>query len=202
MKHAEATYLTKKTLADTLKRAMESKPFSKITVSQIIADCGINRKTFYYHFADICDLLKWTLQQEAQELVRHFDLLIDGEEALAFMMDYVERNSYIIRCAQDPLASDLLKQFFVQNFWDMAKGIIDQAEVAAGVRLTPEYKDFLCRFFIDAVSSLLTEWVRNRSWHDRRAIIDCFALTIRGSILGISQLLRQSEAPADTPATV
>lgn len=28
---------------------MEKKPLSKITVSEIIADCGVNRKTFYYH---------------------------------------------------------------------------------------------------------------------------------------------------------
>ena len=32
---------------------MEKKPLSKITVSEIIADCGVNRKTFYYHFEDI-----------------------------------------------------------------------------------------------------------------------------------------------------
>ena len=48
----------KKTLAVSLKRFMEKKPLSKITVSEIIADCGVNRKTFYYHFEDIYALLK------------------------------------------------------------------------------------------------------------------------------------------------
>ena len=37
---------------------MEKKPLSNITVSEIIADCGVNRKTFYYHFEDIYALLK------------------------------------------------------------------------------------------------------------------------------------------------
>ena len=42
----------------SLQRFMEKKPLSKITVSEIIADCGVNRKTFYYHFEDIYALLK------------------------------------------------------------------------------------------------------------------------------------------------
>jgi len=40
-------------LADSLKKAMKSKPVSKVTISEIIADCNVNRKTFYYHFEDI-----------------------------------------------------------------------------------------------------------------------------------------------------
>ena len=40
---------------------MEKKPLSKITVSEIIADCNVNRRTFYYHFDDIYALLKWVL---------------------------------------------------------------------------------------------------------------------------------------------
>jgi hypothetical protein len=36
MKHIVTTYNTKKMLADSLKRAMKQKSFSKITVSEII----------------------------------------------------------------------------------------------------------------------------------------------------------------------
>ena len=59
MKHEITTYNTKKLLSESLKKAMRNKAFSKITVSEIINDCGVNRKTFYYHFEDIYALLKW-----------------------------------------------------------------------------------------------------------------------------------------------
>lgn len=49
---------TKKIIASSLKQFIMRKPLSKITVSEIVADCGINRKTLYYHFEDIWDLLK------------------------------------------------------------------------------------------------------------------------------------------------
>lgn len=90
MKHEVTTLNTKKTLAASLKRFMAKKPLSKITVSEIIADCGVNRKTFYYHFADIYALLKWMLEEEAIEVVRQFDLLVDYREAVLFVLEYRE----------------------------------------------------------------------------------------------------------------
>ena len=97
MKHEVTTYKTKKMLAEAMKKAMKTKYFSKITVSEIIKESGVNRKTFYYHFEDIFALLKWMYEEEAIEVVKHFDLLIDYEEAIRFVMNYVDENEYIIR---------------------------------------------------------------------------------------------------------
>lgn len=97
MKHEITSLNTKKTLAASLKKAMEKKPLSKITVSEIITDCGVNRKTFYYHFQDIYALLKWMLEEEAIEVVKQFDLLVDYREAILFVLDYVKKTS--ICCA-------------------------------------------------------------------------------------------------------
>lgn len=54
---------------------------SKVTVSELIRECNINRNTFYYHFSDIYDLLKWMFEQESIEVVKRIDLLVDAEAA-------------------------------------------------------------------------------------------------------------------------
>lgn len=197
MKHEESTYLTKKQIADSLKTAMKEKAFSKITVSEIIHACGVNRKTFYYHFADIYDLLKWMFQQEALDLVKQFDLVIEAEEAITFIMDYVEQNDHIINCAQDAMGSDELKRFFISGFLEIAKAIIDQAEASTGSHLEQGYKDFLCFFYVGAMSNMLTEWARERNPAQRQAILEYCIITIRGSILGISQLHKQMHSTKD-----
>ena len=74
MKHEEISMYTKKALSEALKEALKTKPFKKITVSELIESCNINRKTFYYHFEDIYALLVWTFEQEAINVVKHFDL--------------------------------------------------------------------------------------------------------------------------------
>ena len=48
---------TKKAILSTFQDLLLEKPFDKITVSAIVARCGISPNTFYYHFADIYDLL-------------------------------------------------------------------------------------------------------------------------------------------------
>ena len=80
MTHEETSMQTKRMLCASLKKIMKTKPFSKITVSELIKDCNLNRKTFYYHFEDIYGLLRWMLEQEAFEVVKQFDLLLDYTE--------------------------------------------------------------------------------------------------------------------------
>ena len=116
MKHEITSMGTKKALAKSLKESMKTKPFSKISVSEIVSRCGLNRKTFYYHFEDIYSLLKWMLEEEAIEVVKHFDLLVDYEEAIYFVVEYIEKNDYILNCAYDSIGRDEMKRFFAHDF--------------------------------------------------------------------------------------
>lgn len=43
--------------ADELKELMKRKPLDKISIRELTDGCGVNRQTFYYHFADIYDLV-------------------------------------------------------------------------------------------------------------------------------------------------
>lgn len=47
------TQITKKALAASLKKLLQEKPMDKVTVVDIVENCGVNRQTFYYHFRDI-----------------------------------------------------------------------------------------------------------------------------------------------------
>lgn len=51
--------ITKRAMAAALKELMEEKLFSKISVGEICETCGMNRKSFYYHFKDKYDLVNW-----------------------------------------------------------------------------------------------------------------------------------------------
>lgn len=187
MKNEEMSLHTKKALGEVLKKAMQKKPFQKITVSELIQACGINRKTFYYHFEDIYALLKWVLEKESIEVVKHFDLLVDYEEAITFVMDYVEENDHILNCALDSIGRDELERFFYADFLEISSSIIEQVEKRSDKSLEDGYKEFLSRFHASAVASVLTEWVKNREKRDRAAVIRYLSATIRDSLTGILQ---------------
>ncbi len=56
--------ITKNALAKALKQLMKAHGFEKISVSEICQECGMNRKSFYYHFRDKYDLVNWIFYVE------------------------------------------------------------------------------------------------------------------------------------------
>ena len=113
----EMSLKTKQAFAKAPKNAMENKKLSKITVSELCAACNVNRKTFYYHFEDIYALLKWLMEREAVEVVKHFNLVVNTEEAIRFVMDYVDRNKHIINGVFDSMVMKKSNAFFIQTFF-------------------------------------------------------------------------------------
>lgn len=140
MKYEVTSMYTKKALSQSLKRFMEIKPFSKITVTDIISDCGLNRKTFYYHFTDTRNLLKWTFEQDAIEVFRSFELILDYEDAILFVMDYLENNRHMINCVYDSIGRDELKLFLYNDIFDIGLKIVSTAETVVQKKLTEDYK--------------------------------------------------------------
>ena len=60
--------LTKQLMANTLKSLMQAVPLDKINVQDIVRACGLNRKTFYYHFRDKQELICWIFDKEFADL--------------------------------------------------------------------------------------------------------------------------------------
>ena len=183
MKHEVTSMNTKKSLANSLRKAMEKKTFSKITVSEIIADCGVNRKTFYYHFQDIYALLKWMLEQDAIEVVKKFDLIVDYEEAITFVMNYVESNDHLINCAYDSIGHDHVKSFFYSDFISLVANLISSAEEKMGKYLDGDYKRFLGKFYTEALSGMMMDWIKDREEWNREKVIKYISDTIRCSLI-------------------
>lgn len=182
MKHEVTTLNTKRTLAASLKTFMGKKPLSKITVSEIIADCGVNRKTFYYHFTDIYALLKWMLEEEAIEVVKQFDLLVDYREAVLFVMHYVRENKHLLCCAYDSMGRDEMKRFFYADFIGITRKVVQNAEQQLGIRAEDKFKEFLAHFYTEAVAGLLIDEFTDKEGHDPEKAADYFALILKNSL--------------------
>lgn len=161
MKHEITSMNTKKTLSASLKKLMEHKKLSKISVSEIVADCGVNRKTFYYHFEDIYALLKWTLEQETVEVLKNFDLRTNSKEAITFVADYVDKNKHILNCAYDSMGRDGMSRFFRSDFYGIILFIISQVESEKNAELPEDFKKYLVNFYTEALSGVLIDYFQN-----------------------------------------
>lgn len=186
MRHEITTHNTKKSLAESLKKAMRKKPFSKITVSEIINDCDVNRKTFYYHFEDIYALLKWMFEEEAIEVVKNFDLLVHYEEAIRFVMNYVDENDYIISCAYDSIGRDEMKRFFYADFVGVVTAVIDEAQEKMNLKTDPDFKAYAAKFYTEAIAGMLLDWVKEKDKSDREQVIRYLTALIETALKSMS----------------
>ena len=60
---------TKRALAAALKKRLTLTTLDKITIQQLVDDAEVSRKTFYYHFQDVYDLLEWLLIDEGKRVL-------------------------------------------------------------------------------------------------------------------------------------
>jgi AcrR family transcriptional regulator len=65
------TSLTKEAIKKSFMKLLNQKQVNKITVKEIVEDCGINRNSFYYHFDDIPSLMEEIFNDQADEFVSH-----------------------------------------------------------------------------------------------------------------------------------
>ena len=196
MKYETVSLNTKKMLAAALKEEMGSKPLSKITVSGLVRKCGVNRKTFYYHFTDIYDLLKWMLDEEAVEVVKKFDLMLNAEEAVSFVIDYVEENQHILNCIYVSMGRAEMRRFFAADFTSIIAGVIDRAEEDTGAYVDEQFKHSLSEFCTEALTGMMINLFTGTVLYDRAAIQEDVLLILRVTITSALRA-RASELEAE-----
>ena len=82
---------TKNAIVDTFVALLNKEPFDKITVTDIVNECGINRNTFYYYYQDMYALVDEMFRAETQRMInehREYANWADGfMEATRFMRE-------------------------------------------------------------------------------------------------------------------
>jgi len=140
--YKEQNYETKSMISASLKKLMKTKPFNKITVKQIIDDCGIVRNTFYYHFEDTTDLLRWTLREDALKKIpsiennKDLGLVIDG--FCSFVLD----NRSLMLSIADSLSYYDLKSVFYKDLFSIIEQNINDAINAHSLTISNDFRQF------------------------------------------------------------
>ena len=197
LKYQAASLKTKRALAESLKKLMRAKPFSKITVTEIVNDCGVNRKTFYYHFEDIYALLRWIFEEEAVNIIKKFYLLNDYDEAMEFIYEYISENKDLLRNAYDAFGSVELSSFFHMSFVGLNESLIESVEQKMHKRLPERTREYLCEFLTEASGGLLLNIISGNMHFDRSKDMMPVSSIIWASIVGV---LTEQGIPCDDAA--
>ena len=122
------------------------------------------------------------LEQEALEVVKQFDLLVDYEDAILFALEYADSNKHILNCAFDSMGREELKRFFYADFIGVIQLAIDGIEKELELSVPKDFKAFLCSFYTEALAGMLMDWVRDRTVRNREKTIQYISLILSSSL--------------------
>lgn len=180
---------TKLALANSLKKVLQKKFLDDITVKELVEDCDVNRQTFYYHFQDIYDLLRWFLAHETEQA---FQGARDWREELMLAFRYVQENHMIIYHVFRSSGRDHLDS----QFFSLSHALVTKllSLYANDLELSSADRSFLTDFYMYALSGILVRWLSEDMKEDPEILADRLTRLLE------PEIRRAAERFADPPA--
>ena len=159
---------TKILMADTLKKLIKDRPFTKITVQDIVAACNINRNTFYYHFENNYDLLYFAYELEVQNIVNSFqNANATIPQAMDFILDYIDKNISLCMCAYESLGEQQLKNIFEKDLQTFVQATIEYFSSQNSVNFSEDFKSFAAFSYTNLLSTQIIWYIKHNSGLDK-----------------------------------
>jgi len=151
---------------------LEKKPFEYITISELCAEAGVNRSTFYLHYENTCDLLRETTKyvlngflayfsaDEAEQMSGFSERNLDElnfirKKYLHPYLAYIQENQRIFAAVLScPKTFD-----FESIFQKLLKHIFDP--ILDRFCYPAEDRRYVMMFYLNGVTAIVSEWLRN-----------------------------------------
>lgn len=188
-KNSTVSEQTKQQLAAALKTLMAQKPMDKITISELTAICNIRRQSFYYHFEDIYDLLRWMFQNEAISLLQQQEGALLWKEGLLQLFRYLEENRAVCLCALKSVGREHIRRFFEADIYAIIHRTIEQLGEEIGVRTTLDSfvdVELLTHFYVVALAGLLESWLLGEIERTPEELIQFADMILNDQVTGAS----------------
>lgn len=146
---------TKLLLAEGLKEMAATTPLRKIRVGELCERCGVDRRTFYYHFRDVYDLTAWIFDQA----INHYLPLREGkptEKGLAKVLGRFRKEETFYRCALAEDAQNALGRHYLSVTTDMYKALILRDQ---GKETLSELEEFAVGYHCFGSLGMIRRWI-------------------------------------------
>ena len=149
---------SRKLINEALADILQEKPLDKITVTEVVARAGINRGTFYAHYADIPDVIQHLIQdtftkirtvisEKPEQLQMLPELLL--RRIMEILMEDMDFYRKVMASSTAPLMQEQLVEFVIQY-------LLDQEELYAFGN--HRQYELTIRFCAGGLSNLYRDW--------------------------------------------
>ena len=160
---------TKKAIKESFVKLLNEKPLSKISVKDIVEECGINRNSFYYHFQDIPALLEEIIPEQAEDLINSYPEIDSLEEGMEVATDFAIKNKMAVYHIYNSVNRDMYEQYTMRLCRHVVTRYLEVAFKDADV--SQDDKDVAIRLISSSLFGLIYDWLNSGMNEERPADI-------------------------------
>ena len=166
---------------------LEKKSFDYITVSELCAEAGVNRSTFYLHYDNTCDLLQETTAYLMEDFMSVFPVDYDGirrrladctpmdmnfihDQYLHPYLSYIRDNQRVFAAVLAHPSTFRFEDIFQRLFDNIFDPILDR------FRYPSDDRKYVMMFYLNGLTAIVREWLKDgceKSVEDVTNLIRC-----------------------------
>ena len=162
-------------------KLLNKKPLHNVTVTELAKQCNIERKTFYYHYENLPQLIKEIFDEELEKVIEEFNETLSWEEGFILAAKFILDNKKAIKhMYESDYKIDLEKYVFSISGEIMNKYVSLMAEDTNAQEIDIK---LIAYFYQCALSSSLIQWVATDMKTDPKLITRRIGELMDGNIL-------------------
>lgn len=160
---------------------LDDKTLDNITVTELAKKCNIERKTFYYHYENLEQLIKEIFESELDIVIEEFNENLSWEDSFILAAKFILDNEKAIRhMYHSDYKSDVEKYVFNMSGEVMTKYV---SHLAKNTNAQEIDVNLISYFYQCALSSALIQWVATNMKTDPVVITNRLGKLMDGNIL-------------------
>ena len=183
---------TKQAIIEAFLKLLNERPMNQITVKDIVERCGINRNSFYYHFADLPTLVETILKEDADQLIQKAGAISSLEECLGLAIDFTLKNKRAVLHIYSSVNRAHFEHYLDRVCTYAVTRFINTA--AGNIPIQEEDRKLIIQYFKCLLTGYILNWMADGLRYDIRSQVSRLCTLFDGSI---SQAFNKSAGKAE-----
>ena len=171
---------SKEQIQASFRRLLFAKSLDKITIRDIVEDCGLTRNTFYYYYEDIYDLFDDYLDECSRIALESLPADSPWDRILLTLVQGVFDSPQTARHIMYSKKNDTMRLYLHRMLEAMIDRHVDQ--MSGGLRIGAHDRHMICDAMTHAVYGLLEQWLTGPDVHRMTANLSRLARSFSGAI--------------------
>jgi AcrR family transcriptional regulator len=160
----EMSNFTSNAIKASFIKLLRERPVSKITIKDIVEDCGINRNSFYYHFQDMPALIDEIIAEQVTKLKADNAQINSMEDCMNIALDQILKNKEaVLRIFNSP------NRYMLDHYiWDIADCLVSiyVGTICKNYAINDKDREVLTQFYKCQLYGQISCWLSGEMKED------------------------------------